>query len=139
MVQAFPDGGTLRSNRLLHRMAIRSHPAVPGGRRKGHKTGLNFRWGDWWGLCWISGVWWGYMEEIRELEILEFSGEIQPVFRRRTGLPSISCPACAGGDLNPHASRLTHLKRNIYRRWLRFLVGRFVGNLPKSPSPTVLL
>ena len=43
MVQAFPDGGTLRSNRLLHRMAIRSHPAVPGRGRPRHVGWLSFR------------------------------------------------------------------------------------------------
>ena len=88
MVQAFPDGGTLRSNRLLHRMAIRSHPAVPGGRRKGHKTGLNFRWGDWWGFYGIGGVWWWCMVEIEEMLILGFRVNSRPVFRRRAGLPS---------------------------------------------------
>lgn len=74
MVQAFPDGGTLRSNRLLHRMAIRSHPAVPGSRRKGHKTGLNFRWGDWWGLRGISGCWWVYMVGISGFVFWGFFG-----------------------------------------------------------------
>jgi len=39
------------------------------------------------------------MAEIAGMMISDFFGEFRPVYRRRSGLPSGSCPACAGGGL----------------------------------------
>lgn len=56
------------------------------------------------------GVWWGMVGD------RIFGGRVLISFYLPSmlTLPSILCSACAGGDLNPHASRLTHLKREIY-------------------------